>query len=162
MKRRRQAGGSWRVGPPPKFLKAEAAKSERPRGEPRPLDGKGGAGYPPQPLFASSRLLECLTVEREIETLALDLLRHPQAYKDVDDLEDDQSHDDVVDEHGADADRLVDGLHPIALEQARGATVLTDRKHAGQQRAGGSADRMHPERVERVVVAEHVLEAGPS
>src|SRR4051794_1217177 len=24
-------------------------KSERPRGEPRPLDGGGGAGYPPQP-----------------------------------------------------------------------------------------------------------------
>jgi hypothetical protein len=27
-------------------------KSERPRREPRPLDGKGGAGSPPQPLFA--------------------------------------------------------------------------------------------------------------
>src|SRR6202044_131253 len=33
-------------------------------------------------------------------------------------------------------------------------------EHAGQQRADDAADRVHAESVERVVVAEHVLEAG--
>jgi len=65
-----------------------------------------------------------------------------------------------VDEHRDDADRLVDHLHRIAFEQAGGAAVLVDREHAGEQRAGGAADSVHPERVERVVIAEHVLEAG--
>jgi alcohol dehydrogenase (cytochrome c) len=49
-------------------------------------------------------------VEREIETLALDLIRHAQADEDVNDLENDQRHDGVVDEHRDDADRLIDHL----------------------------------------------------
>ena len=35
-----------------------------------------------------------------------------------------------------------------------------DREHAGQQRADDAADAMDAEAVERVVIAEHVLEAG--
>src|SRR3984957_1830820 len=84
---------------------AKAPKNERPRREPRPLDGKGGAGYPPQPLFAgvallaSASLLDGLAVQREIEAIALDFLGHAQPDEDVDDLENDQRHHAVVDEH---------------------------------------------------------------
>src|ERR1700726_1905301 len=71
-----------------------APNSERPRREPRPLDGKGGAGSPPQPLFASDRLLDRLAVEREVETFAFDFVGHAQTDEDVDKLEQDQRHDD--------------------------------------------------------------------
>src|SRR5580704_6827413 len=111
-------------------------------------------------VISFSRLLNGLAVQREIETLLLDLGGHPQPDDHVDDLENDQRHDHVVDEDRADADRLVDDLHRIALEQSGGAAVLADREHAGENRAGGAADPVHPEGVERVVVAERVLEAG--
>jgi len=55
---------------------------------------RAGAGSPPQPLSLVG-LLHGLAVEREIEAFALDLLGHPQPDEDVDDLEDDQRHDDV-------------------------------------------------------------------
>src|ERR1700756_4158034 len=57
----------------------------------------------------------------EIEAIALDLLGHAQADYNIDDFENDQCHDRVIDDDGADADRLIDDLHEIAFEQARGA-----------------------------------------
>src|ERR1019366_391354 len=64
-------------------------------------------------------LLHGLAVKRDIEALLLDLGGHAKPDEDVDDLENDQRHDHVVDDYGADADRLVDHLHRIALEQPR-------------------------------------------
>src|ERR1700731_349721 len=104
--------------------------------------------------------LHGFAMERQIEALLLDFLGHAQPDEDIDDLEDDQRYDAVVNEHRADADRLVHDLHWIALKQTRVAAVLTNGKHAGEQRARGSANRMHSERIKRVIVAEQVLEAG--
>src|SRR5262244_2155303 len=101
-----------------------------------------------------------LAVQREIETLALHLIADAQSDEDVDDLEDDQRHDGVVDEDDDDALDLVDHLHRVAFDQAGGAAVLLDREHAGEQRADGAADGVHAEGVERIIVAQHALQAG--
>src|SRR5262249_19183670 len=111
-----------------------------------------------------------LAVQREIETLALHLIADAQPDEDVHDLEDDQRHDGVVDEDDDDALDLVDHLHRVAFDQAGRAAVLLDREHAGEQRAAGdragekradgAADGVHAEGVERIIVAQHVLQAG--
>src|SRR5215468_3787525 len=101
-----------------------------------------------------------LAVQREIETLTLHLIADAQSDEDVDDLEDDQRHDGVVDEDDDDALDLIDHLHGVAFDQARRAAVLLDREHAGEQRTDGAADGVHAEGVERVIVAQHVLQAG--
>src|SRR5262249_2107360 len=106
------------------------------------------------------RSLHGLAMQSEVEALALDLLGDPQADEDVDDLEEDQRHDRVVDEHRADADRLIVELGHVALEHAGGAAVLLDGEHAGEERADDAADGMDAECIERVIVAEHALEAG--
>src|SRR5262249_5840383 len=134
-----------------------AQKRRRPRYEPGPPDGGGGAGYPPQP---RSGLLDGFAVQREVEAFAFDLFADPQTDEEVHDLEQDQRNDGVIDEHGDDADALVDELLDVAIERAGGSAVLLDREDAGEQRADDAADRVHAERVERVIVAEHVLEAG--
>src|SRR6202030_637478 len=117
--------------------------------------------YPPQlcDLHCAVRpaALAGFAMERQIETLELDVLGHAQPDEDIDDLEDDQRHDAVVDEHGADADGLVHDLHCIAFKQASRAAVLLDGKHASEQGAGSSADRMHAEGIERVIGAKHML-----
>src|SRR6202034_2490322 len=105
-------------------------------------------------------LLHGLPVEGEIEPFTLDVLADAQPDDQIDDLEDDQRHDHVVDEHAADADDLVEHLAGIALDQSGGTAVGADSEHAGEDRAGGSANRVHAEGIERVIVAEHVLEAG--
>jgi hypothetical protein len=62
-------------------------------------------------------------VQREIETVALDVLADAQPDDQIDDLEDDQGHDHVVDKDRADADELIDDLAGIALDQAGGAAI---------------------------------------
>src|SRR5512132_643546 len=104
--------------------------------------------------------MDGLAMQREIETLALHLIADAQADEDVDDFEDDQRHDGVVDEHDDDAIDLVEELSRIALEQAGGAAVLLDREHAGEQRADNAPDGMDAKGVERVIVAQHVFQAG--
>ena len=69
-------------------------------------------------------------------------------------LQDDQADDRVVDDDDADADELVDHLSGVALDQAGRAAIFADGEDAGQDGAGGAADRMHAEGVERVVIAE--------
>src|SRR5215475_9368012 len=112
-----------------------------------------------RPSLCRQSSLHNFAMERQIETIALDVLGYAQPDEDIDDLEDNQRHDAVVNEHGADTDGLVHDLHCIALKQASRAAVLLDSKHAGQQRAGSSSDRMYAEGIERVIVAEHGLEA---
>src|SRR5215471_4867161 len=99
-------------------------------------------------------------MEREIETVALDVFGHPQPDEHVDEPEDNQRHDAVVDEHHADTESLVDDLNCIALKQTSRTAVLLDSKHAGEQRACSTPDRMHAECIQRVIIAEHRLEAG--
>src|SRR5262245_13499077 len=106
------------------------------------------------------RSVHGLAVQREIETFALHLVGDAQPDEDVDDLEDDQRDDGVVDEDDDDTVDLVEELYRIAFEQAGGAAIGLDREHAGEQGTGDAADRVHAERVERVVIAQHVLQAG--
>src|SRR5262249_43897006 len=105
-------------------------------------------------------LLNGLAVQREIETFALHLFRHAQADEDIDYLQDDERDDGAVDDDDGDAQDLIGDLAGIVLEEAGGAAILLDGKHAGQDRADHAPDRMHAEAVERVVVAEHALETG--
>ena len=79
-------------------------------------------------------------MQSEIETVALDFFADAQADHEIDELENDQGHDHVVDEHGADADALVEHLAGIAFDQARGAAVGGDREYAGQDGACGAAE----------------------
>src|SRR5262245_7075884 len=104
-------------------LAARRPKRRRPRSEPGPPDGGGGAGYPPQPC---SELLDGFAVQRKIEAFALDLLAYPQTDEEIDDLEQDQRDHGVVDEHSDDADALIDDLLHVAIERAGGSAVLLD------------------------------------
>src|SRR5262249_52732384 len=148
---------SVRLEPPPPFVPAKA----------------GTQGHllcsfcrPWVPAFAGTNglrwrcSLNRLAMEREVEALALGLWFHAQADHHVDDPEKDQRHDRVVDKDDGDADALIDELHRIAFEHTSGAAVLLDCEHAGEERPHDAANRMHPEGVERVIVAEHALEAG--
>src|SRR5271165_217974 len=99
-------------------------------------------------------------VQREIEAVALDLLRDAQANRDIDDLEDDERDDRVVDNDDGDAQELVHELLDVALQKARMSAELVDREHAGQDGADRAANRMHAEGVERVVIAEGRLKRG--
>src|SRR5580704_5413126 len=107
-------------------------------------------------------LLHGLAVQRDVETLALDVDGDAQANDEVDDLEDDQRDDGVISDDDGDALDLVEHLGGIALDEAGGSAVLLDREHAGEDRARGAADAVDAEAVERVVIAEHVLETGGS
>src|SRR5580704_3382533 len=92
-----------------------------------------------------SCLLDRLAVQREIEAVAFDFLADAKSDDEIDKLEDDQRHHDVVDEHDADADELIDDLAAIAFDQSGRAAVLVDGEDAGQDGAGGAADAVHAE-----------------
>src|SRR6185437_4577937 len=94
-----------------------------------------------------------------VETFAFDVIRDPQADDRINDLEQDQRHDGVVNEHNHDAFELVENLARIAFDQAGGSAVFADREHAGKQRADNAADRVDAEAIQRVVNTEHALEA---
>ena len=99
-------------------------------------------------------------MQGEVEAVALDLFRDAQTDDRLDDREDDEGDDCVIHDDRDDADALVDDLAGVALEEAGGAAVLLDREHAGQERADHAANAVDAEAVERVVIAEHVFEAG--
>src|ERR1035441_4958014 len=99
-------------------------------------------------------------MQREIETFAFHLGGDTQADDRVDDLQEDQRDNGVVHYHDDDAFDLVHHLRGVAFDQARGTAVFVDRKHAGEQCADDAADTVYTEAVERVVSAEHALEAG--
>src|SRR5579872_1404485 len=120
---------------------------------------KTGALLPRAPDLART-LLDDLAVQSEVEAVALDLFADAQADDRVDDLQDDEGDDRVIGDDGHDADHLVDELAGIAFEQAGRAAILADREDAGQQRADYAADRMDAEAVQRVVIAESVLQDG--
>src|SRR6266567_6228112 len=110
----------------------------------------------------TKRLLYDFSVQREIETVALGILRNAQADEHLDHGEDDQAGDGIIDEDDGDADALIEELTDVSLQDARRSAVLLDREHPGQQRPDDAANRMHAEAIQRIVVAEHALEAGAS
>src|ERR1700676_2161106 len=107
-------------------------------------------------------LLYDFSMQREIEAVSLDVLRHAQADKHLDHGQDDQAGDGIIDEHDGDPDALVEELTNVALQNARGSAVLLDREHPGQQRPDDAADRMHAEAIQRIVIAEQPFQAGAS
>ena len=79
---------------------------------------------------------------------------------DVDDLEDDEGDDAGPDDRGDGALELDPDLAGIAVDEAGLALAADrgDREDAGQDGADDAADAVHAEGVERVVVAEHLLQ----
>src|SRR6266851_3570432 len=107
-------------------------------------------------------LLHDFSVQREVEALALDILRHAQSDEHLDHEQDDQAGDGIINEDDGDADALIEELTNVPLQNTRGSAILLDRKHPGQQRPDDAANRMHAEAIQRIVVAEQVLQAGAS
>src|SRR5579871_568324 len=98
-------------------------------------------------------LLDALAVQGDIETLALLLLGHPQPEGLVDHGQDRRARDEAVDERRED---------PFQLREQRAVdpTDLLADEHPREQCADDAADPMHAESVERIVVAEGMLEGG--
>ena len=80
-------------------------------------------------------------MQREIKPFALRVLRYPEADEHLDHGEDDQAHDGIIHEDGADADTLIDELADISFQRARGSTVLLDR----DREAGVEAEPADPQ-----------------
>src|SRR6516164_9811820 len=119
-------------------------------------DFRPAAAKPPR----VAALVNDFAVQGEIETVALDLLGDAQADGDVYDFQDYEGDDRIVNDDSRDPLELVDELPDVSFQQAGVAAEFVDCEHAGQQGADDAADRMHAKGVERVVVAERVLEAG--
>src|SRR6266705_4488798 len=99
------------------------------------------------PLVTSRNLL---AVQGDVETFPLLFLGDAQADKQVDHFEDDEAAN-AADEQGCD--------HAVSLGQEAGVCTadFLDVEHAGEERADDPADAVHTERVQRVVVAEHLF-----
>src|SRR5262245_23934516 len=95
----------------------------------------------------------------QVETFPFYLLCHAKPNKDPDHGQNDQAGYGAIAEDDCNTNALVKELSDVALEHAGRATVLFDGKDSGQQCADDSADRMHTEAVESVVVPKHALEA---
>ena len=116
-------------------------------------------------------LREYLPLGQRVEAFALDVFRHPQPDGQVDQLVGDERDHARPDDRGADAPELRDHLraHVEVTDLVRHIVVdagATDRgigEYPSEDRAEYAADAVHAEHVERVVVAEHALQArhGP-
>src|SRR5271166_5834740 len=133
-------------------------KMDAPGGRPRSA-GRNFARRRPSVAGRRSSVND-FAVKGEVEAVALDVFRDAQADDRLDDGQDDDGDDRVIDDDRHDADALIDDLAGVALEEAGGAAVLLNRKHAGQKRPDHAADAVDAEAVERVVISESVLEAG--
>src|SRR6266508_2287362 len=116
-----------------------------------------------RPYRSDVDLLDSFTMQREIEAFALRFFGDAQTDDEVDDLEDDCGSD-AAEHHGHyDALDLDPDLARVAVDEADRRIAALDRhggEHAGQQRTDGAADAMHAEGIQRVVIAELVLEPG--
>src|ERR1700722_131877 len=105
----------------------------------------GGNQTPP----GVATLVNDFAVKGEIEAVALDLVRDPQADDGFDDREDDDSDDCVINDDGNNADALVDDLVRVALHQAGVVFLFMDRQYTHQKRTRHPADPVDAEAVER-------------
>jgi len=64
-------------------------------------------------------------VQRQVETVALDVLRHAEADKPSDHEEDDQAGDGIIDEDDGDPDALIEELTNVSLQNARRSAVCS-------------------------------------
>src|SRR5262249_8119063 len=105
-------------------------------------------------------LVHHLSMQGEIEALALGILGDAQANEHLDHEEADQADHSVIYEHGGDTDALVDELGGIAFQETRGATELLHRKNPRQKRADDAAQRVHAKAIQCIVVVEDALQPG--
>ena len=135
------------------------------RGRPLSKEGRAPCGGAPSrqggKLFAVAQatLSPCSARSRPSRSLSVSTRR---PIDQIDELEEDEGRD------GTPADgpampltwiRSCAGL-PSSRPRAASPPTELDGEHAGEQGADDPADAMHAEHVERVVVAEHVLERG--
>src|SRR5271165_3648425 len=108
------------------------------------------------------RLLYCLAVEGEVETLAFRFGVDTKPDREINQFEQYQRHDHIIDDRDGHAVELHDDLMWITVDQAAlaFATNPSNGQHAGQDRADHPADAVHPEGIETVVISERVLETG--
>src|SRR5439155_6588578 len=120
--------------------------NDKPVSEPLPAYGEY-SNMRLVPLVTSSNLL---AVQGDVQTLPLLFLGDAQTDKQVDHFEDDEAAN-AADEQGCD--------HAVGLGQEAGVCTadFLDVEHAGEERADDPADAVHTERVQRVVVAEHLF-----
>src|SRR5579872_1185320 len=97
------------------------------------------------------RLRDAFAVERDVESLALFIGADAKTDRDVDELENDEAHDKAP-HQGCD--------HSAQLQEyaaVRPADLLADQG-SGEEGADDSAHAVHAEGVERIIVAERLLE----
>src|SRR5258708_18836063 len=63
-------------------------------------------------------LLYDFSMQREVEALAFDILRHPQADEHLDHEQDNQADDGIINKDGGDADALIEELSNVTLQHA--------------------------------------------
>src|SRR6267154_4339679 len=115
-----------------------------------------GAGRATATVF----LLQCFAVLGHVETFDLALLGDPQRHHELNHLEQDDGGNPGPGRNRRNAVDLVKELPRIALDETGGLADRRYRKHPAQQRTGDAADAVHTEHVERVIVAELLLELG--
>src|SRR5262245_37018294 len=102
-------------------------------------------------------------MQAEIEPIPLDFLGNPQTDNQIDHFQNDPGTDTGVDQGQENTLNLDQDLAGIAVDQTnRGITAL-DRlggEHTGQDGTGDTADTVHAEDVQRIVIAEDVLDRG--
>src|SRR5215472_13482538 len=118
---------------------------------------------------AGSQIVGALTVRGDVEPFALLLFRHPQANYQLHDAEGDEGDRRRPDHHEQHGRKLCEELRPYA-GISRGARDPVDRRarpaergrieDAGHERTEGTAERVHPEDIERIVRADEALETG--
>src|SRR6266446_5397659 len=118
--------------------------------------------------WENSHIVSALRVLGDVETFALHLNAGAQADDDIDDLVEDRRADARPHQRGADAPGLRSHLTDEIVVRDLADGVVHDpgaaerRVHqdAGAERADDAADAVDAEHVERVVVAERVLDHG--
>ena len=100
-----------------------------------------------------------LAVEVDIETFNLDFLVDPETDHQIDDLQDNEGANRAVGDGGQDTLELNPDLTRIAFEQARRSADGFNREHAGEQCTDDTANAVDAKSIQRVVIANHVLEA---
>src|SRR6266851_4676655 len=93
---------------------------------------------------------EPFAVQAEVETFALRFFGDAQSDRCVNDLEDNVAAD-AADKQGS--QHTVDLDHQVGID----AADILDVEHAGKDRTDYAANAVHTERIQRVVVAEHLL-----
>src|SRR5262245_14256654 len=103
-------------------------------------------------MVASSRgrsapleVVAAFPVHRDVETVALLLLRHSQTHRDTEWRGDQKRTDRREHDGDQDPDELLEQLSRIAAEQTR---HRNHAEHAGGERAPDAADTVHPEGIE--------------